>query len=144
MLEEMLSGTVNGVTVTDQDLLLGGIMLQLPLAMALLSRLLPDRASRWANLVAALASVAIVLVPTLVTSTPDPDDLLFAAAELVGCCSSFSATTGRTGARRQEGKVIQQPQQEQPEPWSEQARPLWLLAAIPPGSPPATAPGSAP
>jgi ABC-type tungstate transport system substrate-binding protein len=76
--------TVNGVTVTDQVLLLGGIMLQLPLAMALLSRVLPDRASRWANLVAALASVAIVLVPTLVTSTPDPDDLLFAAAELVG------------------------------------------------------------
>jgi hypothetical protein len=84
MLEEMLSGTVNGVTVTDQVLLLAGVMLQLPLAMVLLSRVLPDRASRWANLVAALASVAIVLVPTLVTSTPDLDDLLFAAAELVG------------------------------------------------------------
>jgi hypothetical protein len=84
MLQEMLSGTVNGVTVTDQVLLLGGIMLQLPLAMVLLSRVLPDRASRWANLVAALASAAIVLVPTLVTSMPDPDDLLFAAAELVG------------------------------------------------------------
>jgi hypothetical protein len=83
MLQEMLSGTVNGVTVTDQVLLLGGIMLQLPLAMVLLSRVLPDRASRWANLAAALASVAIVLVPTLVTSTPDPDDWLFAAAELV-------------------------------------------------------------
>jgi len=84
MLQEMLSGTVNGVTVTDQVLLLGGIMLQLPLAMVLLSRVLPDRASRWANVVAALAAIAIVLVPTLVTSTPDPDDLLFAAAELVG------------------------------------------------------------
>lgn len=84
MLEEMLSGTVNGVTVTDQDVLLGGIMLQLPLAMVLLSRLLPDSASRWANLVAALATIAIVLVPTLVTNTPDPDDWLFAAAELVG------------------------------------------------------------
>jgi hypothetical protein len=30
------------------------------------------------------------------------------------------ATTGRTGACRQEGKVVQQPQQEQPEPWPEQ------------------------
>jgi hypothetical protein len=84
MLREMLSGTVNGVTVTDQVLLLGGIMLQLPLAMVLLSRVLPDRASRWANLVAALATIAITLVQTLVTSTPDPDNLLFAAAELVG------------------------------------------------------------
>jgi hypothetical protein len=84
MLQEMLSGTVNGVTVTNQVLLLGGVMLQLPLAMVLLSRVLPDRASRWANLVAALAAVATVLVPTLVTSTPDPDDWLFAAAELVG------------------------------------------------------------
>lgn len=84
MLEEMLSGTVNGVTVTDQVLLLGGVMLQLPLAMVLLSRVLPDRASRWANVVAALAAIAIVLVPTLVTSTPDPDDWLFAAAEFVG------------------------------------------------------------
>jgi hypothetical protein len=74
MLQEMLSGTVNGVTVTDQVLLLGGIMLQLPLAMVLLSRVLPDRASRWANVVAALAAIAIVFVPTLVTSTPDPDD----------------------------------------------------------------------
>ena len=53
------------------------------------------------------------------------------------------ATTGRTGARRQEGKVVQQPQQERPESWPEQARPLWLLAAIP-GSPPATAPGRHP
>jgi hypothetical protein len=84
MLQEMLSGTVNGVTVTDQVLLLGGIMLQLPLAMVLLSRVLPDRASRWANVVAALAAVAIVLVPTLVASTPDPDDLLFAAVAFVG------------------------------------------------------------
>jgi hypothetical protein len=84
MLQEMLSGTVNGVTVTDQDLLLAGAMLQLPLAMVLLSRLLPDRASRWANLVAALAAIAVFLVPTLVTTTPDPDDLLFAVVELAG------------------------------------------------------------
>jgi hypothetical protein len=32
----------------------------------LLSRVLPDRASRWANVVAALAAIAVVLVPTLV------------------------------------------------------------------------------
>jgi hypothetical protein len=52
--------------------------------MVLLSRLLPDRASRWANVVAALAAIAVFLVPTLVTTTPDPDDLLFAAVELAG------------------------------------------------------------
>jgi hypothetical protein len=83
-LAEMLSGTVNGVTVTDQDLLLGGLLVQLPLSMVLLSRVLPDRASRWTNLFAAPAALAILLIPTLVMSTPDPDDLLFAAVELVG------------------------------------------------------------
>lgn len=84
MLAQMLSGTVNGAAMTDQVILLGGVMLQLPLAMVLLSRVLPDRANRWANLTAAPAVIAIILVPTLVTSTPDLDDLLFTAVQVVG------------------------------------------------------------
>jgi hypothetical protein len=84
MLEQMLSGTVNGVTVTDQDLLLAGVGLQIPLAMVLLPRLLPNRISRWANAAGAVVTIAAFLIPTLVTSTPDPDNLLFAAVEFVG------------------------------------------------------------
>lgn len=58
-----------------------GRRLQIPLGMVLLSRLLLDRISRWANAIAVVVSIAAFLVPTLVTSTPDPDNWLFAAVE---------------------------------------------------------------
>ena len=40
LLEEMMAGVVNGTQITDELLLVGGIMVEIPIAMVLLSRIL--------------------------------------------------------------------------------------------------------
>jgi len=54
LLAEMMTGTVNGVQMTEGTLLVAGIMLEIPIAMVLLSRVLPYRINRWANLIASV------------------------------------------------------------------------------------------
>src|ERR687895_1024636 len=78
-LEEVMTGTVNGVQMTEGFLLLGGMMLEIPIAMVLLSRVLPYRANRWANIIA--GSIAIALV--VVGAPSDLDDMFFAIIEVV-------------------------------------------------------------
>ena len=57
---EIMTGTSNGNPITEHMLLLGGVMIEVPIAMVLFSRLLPYGANRWANIiVAALYGVLI-------------------------------------------------------------------------------------
>lgn len=71
VLAEMMTGTVNGVQMTEQTLLLGGIAAEIPIAMVILSRLLSYRTNRWANIVAA----AIAIPLTLWNAPTDLDDV---------------------------------------------------------------------
>lgn len=58
---EIMTGTSNGNPITEQMLLLGGVMIEIPIAMVLLSRLLPYRANRWANITVAVIYLALIL-----------------------------------------------------------------------------------
>lgn len=69
-LEEALTGTVNGNPVTEHMLLLGGVMIEVPIAMVLLSRVLPYGANRWTNIIVAM--IYGVMVPAF--GTTDLDD----------------------------------------------------------------------
>ena len=69
-MEEVLTGTVNGNPVTEHMLLLGGVMIEVPIAMVLLSRVLPYGANRWTNMIVAI--LYGVLVPAF--GTTDLDD----------------------------------------------------------------------
>ena len=69
-IEEALTGTVNGNPVTAHMLLLGGVMIEVPIAMVLLSRVLPYGANRWTNMIVAM--LYGVLVPAF--GTTDLDD----------------------------------------------------------------------
>ncbi|MEM7066000.1 MAG: DUF6326 family protein [Cyanobacteria bacterium P01_B01_bin.77] len=69
-IEEVLTGTVNGNPVTEHMLLLGGVMIEVPIAMVLLSRILPYGANRWTNMIVAI--LYGVLVPAF--GTTDLDD----------------------------------------------------------------------
>ena len=51
VLAEMMSGSMNGVAITEELMLLGGIMIELIIIMVLLSRILPYTPNRWANIV---------------------------------------------------------------------------------------------
>ena len=51
-IEEITTGIVNGVQITEELMLLGGIMAEVPISMVLLSRVLNYRINRWANIFA--------------------------------------------------------------------------------------------
>jgi hypothetical protein len=78
-LEEVMTGTVNGVQMTEGFLLLGGMMLEIPIAMVLLSRVLPYRANRWANIIAGPIAIALIVFG----GPSDLDDMFFATIEVV-------------------------------------------------------------
>ena len=78
-LEEVMTGTVNGVQITEGFLLLGGMMLEVPIAMVLLSRVLPYRVNRWANIIAGPIAIALIVVG----APSDLDDMFFAIIEVV-------------------------------------------------------------
>jgi hypothetical protein len=78
-LEEVMTGTVNGVQMTEGFLLLGGMMLEIPIAMVLLPRVLPYRVNRWANIIAGPIAIALVVVGR----PSDLDDMFFATIEIV-------------------------------------------------------------
>ncbi len=85
-LEQALAGMVNGVMVTEINLLYGGIALQIPLLGTVLSRLLNQLICRRMNLIASTCMfVAIVAFNT----NPDMDDLLFAFMELLALLAIF-------------------------------------------------------
>ncbi len=79
LLEEMMTGIVNGTRVTDEMLLVGGIMMEIPISMVLLSRVLQYKLNRWANIITGAISIAFVIG----TGAKDLDDIFFATIEVV-------------------------------------------------------------
>ncbi len=78
-LEEIMTGIVNGVQITEELMLLGGIMAEVPISMVLLSRVLKYRVNRWANIMAGAITIAFVIN----NGVKDLDDIFFAAIEIV-------------------------------------------------------------
>jgi uncharacterized membrane protein len=64
LLNQYLTGGVNGMTVNQSFLLAGAILMEIPIAMVLLSIILKYKANRWANIIAA-AIKTIVMVLTI-------------------------------------------------------------------------------
>ncbi|MDJ0800983.1 MAG: DUF6326 family protein [Calothrix sp. MO_167.B12] len=78
-LEEIMTGNVNGVQITEGLMLLGGIMAEIPISMVLLSRVLKYRINRWANIIAGAITIVIVIQ----NGPADLDDMFFATIEIV-------------------------------------------------------------
>lgn len=66
VLSALLSGEVDGMRLTPSFLFGAGILMEIPISMVLLSRVLPPRANRWAN-VAAGSIMTIVQAASLTT-----------------------------------------------------------------------------
>ena len=71
-IEQVMTGTFNGFQITENLLLFGGFVASVPISMVLFSRLLPYGANRWANIVAALVTLAFEIN----NGTTDLDDTL--------------------------------------------------------------------
>lgn len=79
-LEEIMSGVVNGITITDELMLVGGILAEIPILMVLLSRILNNNANKWANIFAGLITMAV-----FATAIPaaDMDDVFHMIIEVI-------------------------------------------------------------
>lgn len=78
-LEMLLTGFYNGIEVTDELMLLGGVLVQIPIAMVLFSLLLTRRIGRPVTI-----GAAIITTGTLLSTAPtDLDDTFHLIIELV-------------------------------------------------------------
>ena len=96
-LQQVLSGSADGIQITPGFLLVAAVVAEVPIAMVLLSLLLPQRAARWANIGAAAVTVAYVLGMASAT----PHYVFLAALETIGCLAiAWWSWTWRPAERR--------------------------------------------
>ncbi len=75
MIEEIITGT----PVSEQVMLIGGIMMEIPILMVLLSRILNYRINRWANIIIGAVIIALIIG----VGQKDLDDIFFATIEVI-------------------------------------------------------------
>ena len=80
-LQGFLAGRVGGVEVTQGFLFAAGILVEIPMAMIVLERMLPRRVNRWANVVAGGVMTA-VQAGTLFAGMPAPYYVFFSLVEI--------------------------------------------------------------
>ena len=80
-LKEILTGYAGSIHVTPGFLLAAAVVTEIPIAMIVLSRVLKHGANRWANIVAAVVTVAYVIGG----GSLNQSHYLFFAAMQVGC-----------------------------------------------------------
>ena len=84
-LEMLLTGYYNGMKVTEKLMLIGGIVLEIPIAMVLFSLLLKRKYNRIANMVAVIISAGLFLVEP----PSDMDDWFFKIVEFIAFMALF-------------------------------------------------------
>ena len=80
ILEQMMSGTFDGVQITEALMLLGGVMIEIPILMTVLALLLPRQANRWTNAAASFLTMAMIIAGNL---KPDLDNVFFMGIQLI-------------------------------------------------------------
>jgi Family of unknown function (DUF6326) len=97
VLTQILAGTADGLQITPGFLLVAAVVAEVPIAMVLLSLLLPQRIARWANIAAVVVTVTFVLGMGSAT----PHYVFIAAAETLGCLAiAWWSWTWRPAERR--------------------------------------------
>ncbi len=69
LLNQYMTGTVEGLIIDETFLLYAGILMELPIAMILLSKLLRDRINAWFNIVAGFIKTTVMLMTLFMGST---------------------------------------------------------------------------
>ena len=84
MLQQVMTGVIDGVTITEELMLLGGVMFEIPILMVLLSQILPYKISRRANIGAGALTIMIEVYSNL---NPDLDNVFFLAIKILALLS---------------------------------------------------------
>ena len=80
LLEEIMTGTVNGTELTEELMLLGAIPMEILIFMVLLSRVLSYKVNRLLNI--SVGAIGIVFILGSGNSLNDLDDIFFATIEV--------------------------------------------------------------
>ncbi|MEN8193648.1 MAG: DUF6326 family protein [Bacteroidota bacterium] len=81
LLKQYLTGIVDGLELTESFLLIGAILMEIPIAMILLSRILNYQVNRWTNITAASIKT-VVMILTMFVGTPTLYYIFFGAIEI--------------------------------------------------------------
>ncbi len=87
VLKDLLTGSVAGVQVTPEFLLGSAILLEIPFAMVVLSRVLNYGASRWANIIAGSLMTVVQIFSFFIGSPPALHYVFFSVVEIA--CDLF-------------------------------------------------------
>lgn len=102
-LQQVLEGRVDGITITPVFLLGAAIMTEIPIAMVVLTQVLPRRAARWANVIAGVVTIAYVSVGYAAA----PHYYFIAGVEILACIAIvWSAWTWREAGERLPARAV--------------------------------------
>jgi len=78
-IQEILTGVINGRQITEELIFIGAFIVEIPIIMVLLSRVLKYSVNRWANIIAGVITFVVVVTGALT----DLDDVFFVIVESV-------------------------------------------------------------
>lgn len=81
LLSQYLTGNVEGLIIDESFLFFAAILMEIPIAMVLLSRVLNHQANRWSNVIAGTIK-SLVMIATLFIGTFTSYYLFFAIIEI--------------------------------------------------------------
>jgi Family of unknown function (DUF6326) len=91
--KDFAAGSVGGIHITQGFLLAAAVLVEIPISMVLLSRVLSYRSNRLANIVAGVTMSAVQLV-TLVATAPTPYYIFFSVIE-IACTAAIVGYAAR-------------------------------------------------
>jgi len=62
MLNQYIDGRVEGMTINEFFLLMGGVLMEIPIAMILLTKILRKKANCWSNIIAGSIKTLVMIV----------------------------------------------------------------------------------
>jgi hypothetical protein len=81
LLKQYLTGKVGGMEISPMFLFYAGILMEIPISMILLSKILPDKPNAWANILAGSIKTGVMIL-TLFMGKPTIYYCFFAAIEI--------------------------------------------------------------
>lgn len=87
VIKDLLSGHIAGMQVNSGFMLGSAILMEIPTIMVLLSRVLPYRFNRWANIIAGAIMTVVQLSSFFVGSGPTPHYIFYSIIE--ASCTAF-------------------------------------------------------
>jgi len=87
LFKQYLTGNVGGIQITQGFLLSAALLMEIPIAMVLLSSVLPHRASRWANIIAGTVMTLVQIGSLFMGSGPTAYYAFFSTVEIA--CTAF-------------------------------------------------------